>query len=84
MHRIGSLYELVENRPEGTSEQLNPRYRHYTMTNHISIQVESDEQYERFQQVREKYGVTWKGLLIQGTFHLEEQDTAIEEGHDRD
>jgi hypothetical protein len=49
------------------------------MTNHISIQVENDDQYERFQQVREKYGVTWKGLLLQGTFHLEGQDTAVEE-----
>jgi hypothetical protein len=59
--------------------QGNPRKRYPDMTNHISIQVESDEQYERLQQVREKYGVTWKGLLIQGTFHLEAQDTAVEE-----
>ena len=64
----------------GTSKsRVNPRYRHRAMTNHISIQVESDEQYERFQQIREQYGLTWKGLLIQGVFHLEEQDTAIEE-----
>ena len=53
------------------------------MTNHISIQVEDDNQYERFQQVREKYGVTWKGLLIQGTFHLEAQDSAVEEDHEQ-
>lgn len=59
---------------------LYPRY--CTMTNHISIQVESDEQYERLQQIREQYGLTWKGLLIQGVFHLEEQDTAIEEANE--
>lgn len=49
------------------------------MTNHISIQVENDDQYERLQEIREKYGVTWKGLLIQGAFHLERLDTATEE-----
>ena len=49
------------------------------MTNHISIKVEDDDQYEHLQEIREKYGVTWKGLLVQGTFHLEGQDRTIEE-----
>ena len=47
------------------------------MTNHISIQVEDDEQYERLQQVRTKYGLTWKGLLIQGARRVEEDDPAV-------
>jgi hypothetical protein len=63
-----------------TPKLLYPRY--HTMTNHISIQVESDEQYERLQQIREQYGLTWKGLLIQGVFHLEEQDTATGEANE--
>lgn len=49
------------------------------MTNHISIQVEDDDQYNRLQQVREKYGLTWKGLLVQGVFHLENEDAALAE-----
>ena len=49
------------------------------MTNHISIKVEDDEQYEHLQEIRERYGVTWKGLLVQGTFHLEDQDRTLEE-----
>ena len=44
------------------------------MTNHISVQIEDDEQYERLQQVRAKYGLTWKGLLIQGARRVEEDD----------
>ena len=63
-----------------TPKLPDPRY--HTMTNHISIQVESDEQYERLQQIREQYGLTWKGLLIQGVFHLEEQDTATGEANE--
>ena len=52
------------------------------MTNHISIKVEDDDQYEYLQEVRERYGVTWKGLLVQGAFHLESQDRTLEEGED--
>lgn len=49
------------------------------MTNHISIKVEDDDQYEHLQEIRERYGVTWKGLLVQGVFHLEGQDRTLEE-----
>lgn len=52
------------------------------MTNHISIKVEDDDQYEHLQEIRERYGVTWKGLLVQGSFHLEDQDRTLEEGED--
>lgn len=52
------------------------------MTNHISIKVEDDDQYERLQQAREKYGLTWKGLLVQGVFHVQQQDSALAEGED--
>jgi hypothetical protein len=52
------------------------------MTNHISIQVEDDDQYERLQQARETYGLTWKGLLVQGVFHVQQQDSALAEDED--
>lgn len=52
------------------------------MTNHISIQVEDDEQYERLQQMRAKYGLTWKGLLIQGARRVEEDDPTVGDDDD--
>ena len=52
------------------------------MANHVSIEVEDDEQYERLQEIRERYGVTWKGLLMQGVLHLENQDLMVGGGAD--
>jgi hypothetical protein len=58
------------------------RCQRLAMTNHISIQVEDDDQYERLQQARERYGLTWKGLLVQGVFHVQQQDSALAEDED--
>ena len=52
------------------------------MANHVSIAIEDDEQYDRLQEVRERYGVTWKGLLMQGVLHLESQDVMADGGDD--
>lgn len=46
----------------------------------ISIEVEDDDQYERFQEAREKHGLAWKGLLMEGAIHLGGQDRTLEGG----
>jgi hypothetical protein len=37
----------------------------------VEIRFVSDWEYERLRHIREKYGVQWRGMLIQGAKHLE-------------
>jgi len=37
----------------------------------IEIRFASDREYERLRHIREKYGVQWRGMLIQGAKRLE-------------
>jgi hypothetical protein len=37
----------------------------------VEIRFASDREYERLRQIRDKYGVQWRGMLIQGAHHLE-------------
>ena len=67
----------IESAPDAVDSEYHSGSDTRSMTNHISIQVEDDEQYERLQQVRAKYGLTWKGLLIQGARRVEEDDPAV-------
>jgi hypothetical protein len=42
------------------------------MTDNIHIQVDDDEQFEKMKELKDKYGLTWKGLLVQGMKRVEE------------
>ncbi|WP_198664573.1 hypothetical protein [Halorubrum sp. 48-1-W] len=42
------------------------------MTNNIHIQVDDDEQFEKMKELKDKYGLTSKGLLVQGMKRVEE------------
>jgi len=44
------------------------------MTNNIHIEVDDDEQYEKMQRLKDKHGLTWKGLLVQGMKRVEEDE----------
>ncbi|MFC6874762.1 hypothetical protein [Halobellus marinus] len=44
------------------------------MTNNIHIQVDDDEQFEKMKELKDKYGLTWKGLLVQGMKRVEERE----------
>ena len=44
------------------------------MTNHVSIKIEDDDQYEHLQEVKDRYGLTWKGLLVQGSQSVVQRD----------
>jgi hypothetical protein len=37
----------------------------------IEIRFASDREYERLRHIRDKYGVQWRGMLIQGAKRLE-------------
>ena len=37
----------------------------------IEIRFASDREYERLRHIRQKYGVQWRGMLIQGAKRLE-------------
>ena len=39
----------------------------------IEIRFASDREYERLRHIRDKYGVQWRGMLIQGAKHLEDR-----------
>jgi hypothetical protein len=40
----------------------------------IEIQFRSDAEYRRLREIRDKYGVQWRGMLIQGAKRLEGRD----------
>ena len=42
------------------------------MTSNIHIQVDDDEQFEKMKELKDRYGLTWKGLLVQGMKRVEE------------
>ena len=44
------------------------------MTNNIHIEVDDDEQYEKMKELKDRCGLTWKGLLVQGMKRVEEED----------
>lgn len=37
----------------------------------IEIRFASDQEYERLRRIKDKYGVHWRGMLIQGARRLE-------------
>jgi hypothetical protein len=41
----------------------------------IEIQFRTEAEYHRLRSIRDKYGVQWRGMLIQGAKHLEGRDT---------
>ena len=41
------------------------------MVNHIHIEVESDEQYEWLQAMKEQNGLSWRGMLVHAAADLE-------------
>lgn len=40
----------------------------------IEIRFASPDEYERLRTIRDKYGVTWRGMLIHGATRLEGRD----------
>ena len=44
------------------------------MTNNIHIEVDDDEQFKKMKELKDRYGLTWKGLLVQGMKRVEEGD----------
>ena len=41
--------------------------------NHIHVEVESDDQYEWFRQVKDENGLSWRGMLVHAADDLEER-----------
>ncbi|MFC5969896.1 hypothetical protein ACFPYI_00995 [Halomarina salina] len=44
------------------------------MSNHVNIEVPSDEQYERLKRVKKEHGLTWRGMLIHAADDLDTPD----------
>ena len=44
------------------------------MVKNVHIEVDDEEQYEKMKELKDRYGLTWKGLLVQGMKRVEEED----------
>jgi hypothetical protein len=42
------------------------------MANNIHIEVDDDEQFTKMKELKDRYGLTWKGMLVQGMKRVEE------------
>lgn len=47
-------------------------------TPHTSIVFQDDAQHDRLSAVREAYGVSWRGMLVQGALRLLEADRRVQ------
>ena len=42
------------------------------MATNIHIEVPDEEQYDRLKEIKNKYGLTWRGMLIRAADELED------------
>lgn len=43
-------------------------------SNKAYAEFDNEEQYERLKEIKQKHGLTWKGLLLQGARRMEGED----------